>query len=346
MNIDNEDIVENQNVKEDSKSVTRNKASRERLKMIAKYIDIFEVIFIARYIDYKMISKLAFVSHRTVERAFKEIRKDKYAKDLIIEVRDGNSIVVYASNSLMRLMGSDIRCPLSRKDTDKEVYISQNKKNEALMRVLKYVYPNVNINSEISNALIAADFTELENRIIKEELKHCSEFLEKAYPYQNYMVYVYRFNLLEFNDQINWGDIKFDRDSGLISADVFCFSYEINDIIRTYDKALLLLEALKYINYKDCKDYKIEINYIVITLERVDISEYIHKLNNSYRYYTLDFFDNYYYRLNLGNTRGRKWFFRIYKDTVIDETKFILFSNVTGNTIEYGTNPKKIRLSL
>lgn len=341
MNINDKDIIENRDVEEDVKSVTRNKASRERLKMIAKYINIFEVIAIARYIDYKIISKLAFVSQKTVERAFKEIRKHPYAKDLIIEVKDGNSIVVYASNSLLRLMGSTLRCPLSATNPDKEVYLSQNKKNEGLVRVLKHVFTNTKFNDEISKALTDANFTEIKDSVIKKELKHISRFLEESYSYQNYMVYKYRFDLLEFNNEVNFGDIQFNKDLEVITADVFCFSCETSDIVRTYDKALLLLESLKHINYKDCKDYKIEINYIVITLERVDISDYVYTLNRSYRYCNLDFLENYFYRLNLGNVRGRKWFFRIYKDTVVDETKFILFSNITGNTIEYGTNPKK-----
>ena len=115
MEVDNEtcDVIEEQVEKEITKGLTRNKVSRERLKIISKYINIFEVIVIARYIDYKLISKLLFISQKTVERAFKDIRSNPYAKDLIIEIRDGKNIVVYASNSLLRLFESSMRCPVS-----------------------------------------------------------------------------------------------------------------------------------------------------------------------------------------------------------------------------------------
>lgn len=342
MEIDNVtcDVIEEQVEKEIPKGLTRNKVSRERLKIISKYINIFEVIVIARYIDYKLISKLLFISQKTVERAFKDIRSNPYAKDLIIEIRDGKNIVVYASNSLLRLFESSMRCPVSPK-ADKKVYISKRKKDAALMRALKYLYSNTSINEEIASALIEAEFTKIEDSCIKKELKQSTEFLKRSYPYQNYMVYEYSYDLLEFNNQINFGSIEFDSSLGVIVADVFCFSTETEDIIRTYDKALLLLESLKFINYKDSKDYEIKINYIVLTLDSVDISEYIYKLNRSFRYYSLDFLNSYYHRLNLGKVRSHKWFFNMYKDTVVDETKFILFSSFTGELIEYGTKPKK-----
>lgn len=338
---DNDEVVDVQDIKEDAKDVKRNAASRERLKIISKYINIFEIIYIARFIDYKLICQLAFVSQKTVERAFKEIRSNPYAKKLIIEVKEGNSIVVYASNTLLRLMGSKHVCPLSLKATDREVYMSQKRKDEGLMRALKHVYADNNINKEISKALTDANFTEIEDRSIKKELKQSREFLSKSYSYQNYIVYEYTYNLLEFNNQINFGDINFDSASGVIVADVFCFSHETDDIIRTYDKALLLLESLKHINYKDCKDCKVKINYIVLTLDRADIKGYLSKMNNTFRYHTLDFFDNYFYVLNLSDVSIYKHFFKIYRYTVMHETKFILFSNLTGKAIEYGVNPKK-----
>ena len=57
MEVDNVtcDVIEEQVEKEITKGLTRNKVSRERLKIISKYINIFEVIVIARYIDYKLI---------------------------------------------------------------------------------------------------------------------------------------------------------------------------------------------------------------------------------------------------------------------------------------------------
>lgn len=329
------------NIKDINNCVTRNKVSKERLKIIAKYFDIFEVIFIARYIDYKIISKLLSISQKTVERAFKEIRSNPYSKDLIIEVKKGKSIVVYAANPLLRLMGSSLRCPINPKQKDKAVHISKRKKHEALIRVLKHLFSNDSINNEISKALTDANFTEIKDSCIKQPLKQSSEFLSHSYSYQNYMVYHYRYDLLGFNSQIYWGDIDFDSTSNIITADVFCFSCETDDVIRTYDKALLLLESLKEINYKDCSDYEIKINYIVLTLDDVNIKEYIYKLNRSFRYYTLDFLNNYFHRLNLNKVRSHKWFFKIYRDTVIDETKFILFSDITGEFIEYGANPKK-----
>ena len=236
--------------------------TRVKLKYIAKYPDIFDIIFISRFIDYKLIAPLSGVSQKTVERAFKDIRSNKYAKELIIEVMRGNNIVVFASNSLYRLFNSTLTCDISKKTKKGErIYISSSRRKAGILNVLRSKFKNEDINDEISKALIDSDMHYIEDRCIKEELKQSRKFLIDETTYQNYKVYKYKFNLIEFCNELNFGELEFDSENELITADLFCFSNNTNDIIRTYDKALLLLESLKYVDYKYSKDYKIKINY-------------------------------------------------------------------------------------
>ena len=308
-----------------SNCIAKTEKNRQRLKIVCKY--------------------------KTVERAFKEIRASEYGKDLIVEIREGNNIVVFAGNPLFGLFKSSSRCPVSKGDSSKEdspkedsdkedgskeVYISKKRKKYALLRVLKYKFKNVDINKEISEALTTGEMCSIEQTVIKQELKQSRAFLVNSSSYQNYKVYEYEYDLLKFNDEVDFGDICFDIENETIRADLFCFSNDVEDIIRTYDKALLLLEALKHIDYKNSKGYKIKINYAVITLDSVDIRDYIYKLGKSYRYYNLDIMKNYSYDLKLGNVRERQWFFRIYRYTVEGDTNFILFSDATGKFVEYG----------
>lgn len=334
MNNTSEYIPETKEYTDNKKAERKSEKTKERLKLISKYFDIFEVIFIAKIIDYKLIAPIVSVSQKTVERAFNEIRKSPYGKDLIVEIRNGNKIVVFASNSLLRIFGSKSRCGVNNKKITKHMYIGK-KKDDALIRVLKHKFKNININNEIKEALLSEEMCEIEDTTTK-ELKQCKEFLINSTPYQNYKVYNYKFDLLKFNEDITWGDIDFNSEDKIIMVDLFCFSDDIDEIIRTYDKALLILESLKHIDYKNSSDFKIKINYTVITLRSVKINEYIYKFNQTYRYYNLDIMSNWFYDLNLNKIREKKWFFKIYKNTVVGDTRFVLFSDETGKFIEYG----------
>lgn len=311
--------------------------TRVKLKYIAKYPDIFDVIFISRFIDYKLIASLTGVSQKTVERAFKDIRSNKYARELIIEVMRGNNIVVFASNSLYRLFNSTLTCDISKKAKKGErIYISPSRRKLGILRVLRNKFKDEDINDEISKALIDSDMECIEHRCIKDELKQSRKFLINETTFQNYKVYEYKFNLIEFCNEIDFGELKFDAENELITADLFCFSNDTTEIVRTYDKALLLLESLRYIDYKDSKYYKIKINYSVITVDKVNIKEYIYKLGKSFRYHNLDIVNNYYYNLNLSEVKNSRWFFKIYKETCEGDTNFTLFSDITGDFIVYG----------
>ena len=148
--------------------------TRVKLKYIAKYPDIFDIIFISRFIDYKLIAPLSGVSQKTVERAFKDIRSNKYAKELIIEVMRGNNIVVFASNSLYRLFNSTLTCDISKKTKKGErIYISSSRRKAGILNVLRSKFKNEDINDVQTSANVIISNTQIHNARRRSILASC-----------------------------------------------------------------------------------------------------------------------------------------------------------------------------
>src|SRR5574344_480881 len=101
--------MEEKNGNNDKKKYKQQEKTIKRLEIISKYQDIFDVIVEARVIEYGLIKSILDVSQKTIERAFREIRGNVYANDLIVEMPDGNAKIVFATDILLRLYGCKTR---------------------------------------------------------------------------------------------------------------------------------------------------------------------------------------------------------------------------------------------
>lgn len=88
------------------------------------------------------------------------------------------------------------------------------------------------------------------------------------------------------------------------------------------------------LNYKECGAYDVEIDFTVVSLERVNIREYIYSFQRAFREY--DRHKNSHCFIGKKNNRGKREFFGYYRNTCPLGTKFYLFSKETQSFIKYG----------
>ena len=319
--------MEEKNGNNDKKKYKQQEKTIKRLEIISKYQDIFDVIVEARVIEYGLIKSILDVSQKTIERAFREIRGNVYANDLIVEMPEGNAKIVFATDILLRLYGCKTRSLVPSNDKSK---VLTHSRNQGLLNVIKSKFKNKDLHAKISEALKGEEFSKIKfTRVSGDIPPQCRQYLipESSCKYFD----DYEIDLLKILDELTFGDIR--REGNELIADLFCFSNNEFEIVRQYDKGLLFLEMLvrEYCN-QECN---IKINYAVITLESVSIRDFIRAFRKTHRIYYYDFYRDWFYDCKLSTTRPRNYFFRIYK-TISPDTQFFVFSRSTGKFVQYG----------
>lgn len=289
--------------------------TKGRLKIIAKYIDLFEFLFVCSFIEQRLIHVLLGVGERTVERWLHDILNDSYGKDLIKITKDGKINRIHLSSEFYTTIGSGDRFNNKR--------ISKRKYRNALLRALQYKFYNKNSNKEISDFLIENNLQEepyIASRRTKDNLIEWDEMT---------------YNYLESVEWTGLDNLCMDDEKIYIDSVYVCSGEDINEIILAYDKVLTLMEYLMMLDYKGFRAYDVEIDFTVVTLERVNIREYIYSFQRAFRKY--DRYKSYHCFVGKKNTnRGKREFFAYYRNTCPLGTKFCLFSKETQSFIEYG----------
>lgn len=305
--------------------------SRQRLKVIAEHIELFELLNACGFIEYRQIHVMLGVSHKTVERAINKIRTDEYAKDLIVEIKSGNVITICASNAFYSLIGSPNRCIVAA--DKKKGRISSKRRNNAVIRALRYSLHNNLSNKEVEAAL-------LNNNIVKvisdtERVKDAKYLKYSTSFAAGNNLYEYEYDLLDFNKEFGLSNLYVDEEYISVDLTYVCACMNIYAMIEAYDKCLMIMERLKEINYMGCADRKININYQIVSTGRVDISEYIYLFGKSFRIDSSQKKMRELYLEVLGK-RPRQRFFKIYKMTCNAGTKFVLYSTDIQKFVAYG----------
>ena len=127
--------MEEKNGNNDKKKYKQQEKTIKRLEIISKYQDIFDVIVEARVIEYGLIKSILDVSQKTIERAFREIRGNVYANDLIVEMPEGNAKIVFATDILLRLYGCKTRSLVPSTDNSQVLTPSRNQR---LLKLVKH----------------------------------------------------------------------------------------------------------------------------------------------------------------------------------------------------------------
>ena len=285
--------------------------TRSRLKVIAKYIDLFEFLFACSFIEQRLIHAILGVGERTVERWIHDILNDPYGKDLITKTKDGRITRIHLTTAFYTTIAKGDRFNNKR--------ISKGKRLNAILRGLKYRYYNLNSNKELIDYLTKNNATKETYFINSNNKNHKILWEEKTFDYL---------------EAINWTGLdNLAVDDSTISIDsIFCCDgTNPIEIVEAYAKVLTLMEFLKSIDFKECMDKNIEINFTVITLERVNIRKYIHLAQN----YTREYDKNKMYHMFINHNRGKRAFFGYYTKTCPQRTKFVLFSQELQEFIPY-----------